>query len=45
MISILGEGALVEHVNTSHSPFLSQPKAVTDFIIKAAKFGAEQSKA
>jgi hypothetical protein len=45
MISILGDSALVEHVNTSHSPFLSQPEAVTDFIVKAAKFGGEQSKA
>ncbi|KAL2209352.1 alpha/beta-hydrolase [Sarocladium strictum] len=45
MISILGDSALVEHVNTSHSPFLSQPRAVTDFIVKAAKFDAEQSKA
>lgn len=45
MIGLLGSEALVEHVNSSHSPFLSHPDVVADFIRKAARHGAKVNEA
>ncbi|KAH8175185.1 alpha/beta hydrolase family protein [Sarocladium implicatum] len=44
MVSLLGPDAYVEHVNSSHSPFLSHPDVVADFIRKSARLGAKLSK-
>lgn len=44
MVGLLGPDAYVEHVNSSHSPFLSQPDVVAEFVRTVADRGAKLSK-
>lgn len=41
-VGLMPADVLTYRSNSAHSPFLSNPKEVTDFLIKAAKVGQEK---